>query len=82
MTRVGIELGNLGGLIDGDVVGTCLRLCVLYIVFTHLRLGILEMSLCVYLWVFQEGMYTCKTGNFSNEPLCLYLDCCRKYLHI
>ena len=25
----------------------------------------------VYVFVFVEGIHTCKTGNFSNEPLFL-----------
>ena len=36
-------------------------------VCTHVRLVILEMSLCFYVCVVVEGMYTCKTGNFYKR---------------
>ena len=39
-----------------------LRVC------THVRLGILVTSGCVHVCTVVEGMYTCKTGNFGNEP--------------
>ena len=42
----------------------------------------METGLCVYVSVVLEGMYTCKTGNFGNEPLCLCLCCCIGYVHI
>ena len=29
------------------------------------------MSLFVCVCVVVEGMYTCKTGDFGNDPLCL-----------
>ena len=54
----------------------------LYRVFTNLRLGILETSLFVYVCVVVEGMYTCETGHFVIYPLCLYLCCCRGYVHM
>ena len=40
------------------------------------------MSLCVYVYVVVEGMYTYKTGNFGNETFCVCLFCCRGYVHI
>ena len=40
----------------------------------------METSLCVKVCVIVEGMYTCNNGNFDNEPLCLYLCCCRGYV--
>ena len=40
------------------------------------------MSLCVYVCVIIEGIYTCKTGNFGNEPFCLCLCCCRGHVHM
>ena len=35
-------------------------------VYTYVRLGILEMRLCVYVYifVFVQGIYKCKTENF------------------
>ena len=42
-------------------------------VFTHVRLGILETGLYVYVCVVVEGMYTCNTGHSSNKGLCLCL---------
>ena len=39
----------------------------LYSVCTHVIIGILEMSLCFYVCVVVEGMYTCKTGNFCKR---------------
>ena len=41
----------------------------LYRIWTYVRLVILAMSLSVYVCDFVEGMYSCKTGNFENEPL-------------
>ena len=38
----------------------------------HLILG-----LSVYVCVFVEGINKYETGNFGNEPLCLYLCFCR-----
>ena len=35
----------------------------------HVRLGILETSLCVYVICVFEVMYTCKTGNIGINPL-------------
>ena len=36
-----------------------------------------------YACVFVEGMYTCKTGNFGNNPLCLCLcRFCRVCTHV
>ena len=54
----------------------------LYKVCTHVSLGILEKRLLVYVSVVVEGMYTCKTGNFGNNPLCLCLGCCRGYVNM
>ena len=34
-----------------------------YRVCTHVRLGILATSICVYVCVGVESMYTCKIGN-------------------
>ena len=45
----------------------------LYRVCTHVMLGILETGVVL------EGMYTCKTGNFYNEPFCLCFFCCIWY---
>ena len=53
----------------------------LYRICTHVRMGILEKILCVYVCVVVEGMYTCKTVNFGNEPLCLCLCFCRGCVH-
>ena len=39
----------------------------LYRVCTHVRLGSLGMSLCVYVCVVVEGMYTFKTGNLCKR---------------
>ena len=39
---------------------------------THVRLGILETSLCVYVCVVVEGIYNCKNKNFGNNTLCLF----------
>ena len=36
----------------------------------------------VYVFVFVDGMQTCKTEKFGNEPLCLYMCCCRGYSHM
>ena len=44
----------------------CLCLFLFYRVCKNERLEILEMSLCVYVCVVAEGMYTCKTGHFVN----------------
>ena len=52
------------------------RLC------THVRLGVLETILCVYVCVVVEGMYKCKTSHFGNDPLCLFIFCCRGYVHM
>ena len=49
-------------------------------VCTYVRLGVSETIISVYVCVNVEGMYTCKTGHFVNEPLCLCLCCCRGYL--
>ena len=52
---------------------------------THARLGFVETSLCVYVCVFVEGIYTCKSwhfvvvggnytcnnGHFGIDTLCL-----------
>ena len=45
----------------------------LYRVFAHVRLDILATIVCFYVCVDVEDMYTCKTWNFGNEPMCLYL---------
>ena len=52
----------------------------LYRVFVHVRLGILETRLYVYVSVVVASMYTCKTGHFGNKPLCLCLCCSRWYV--
>ena len=54
----------------------------LYRVFTHVRLGNLEMGLCVYVCVVVEGMYTYKTGHFGNNNKCLFLCFCIGYVHM
>ena len=41
----------------------------LYRVCTHVILGILAISLCFYVWVVVEGMYTCETKSFGNKHL-------------
>ena len=41
----------------------------LYIVCTHLKQIILSTRLFVYVCDVVEGMYTCKTEHFGNEPL-------------
>ena len=48
----------------------------------HVRLGILSASICVYVCAVVEGMYTYKTGNVGNGPLCLCMCFCRGYVHI
>ena len=57
-----------------------------YRVCAHVRLEMLETRFCVYVCVVVEGMYTCKTGSFGKETLCLCLClclcCCRRYVHI
>ena len=40
------------------------------------------MSVCVYVVVVVEGMYTCKTGYFVKNPLCLCFCCCIGYVHM
>ena len=40
---------------------------------SYVRLGILLMSLCVYVWVVAKSMYTCETGKFVEKPLCFWL---------
>ena len=58
-------------------------------VCTHVRLGILATSLCVYVCVVVEGIYTCiegmyrcDAGNFGNKTLCLCLCWCKGYVHM
>ena len=53
-------------------------------VCTHLKLGNLALSRCVYVCVVVECMYTCKTGISCNKPLCLCLCfcCCKGYVHM
>ena len=51
-------------------------------VFTHIRLRILATSLSVYICGFVQGMYTCKTGNLGNEPLCFCLCLFRNYMSV
>ena len=59
-------------------MGNCFHVFVLmYRVCTHVRLGILAMRFCVDFCDVVEGMYTCKTGNFGNDPLLLFLCCFR-----
>ena len=41
---------------------------------------ILATRLCVYVCVVVGVMYTCKTGNFDKETLCLCLGFCRGYV--
>ena len=53
-----------------------------YRVYTHVILGILETSLCVYIFVVVEGMYKQKNRKFGNENLCLCLCCCRGYVNM
>ena len=43
----------------------------LYRVRKHERLGMFTTSLCVYDSGVVEGMQTCNTGHFVNDPLCL-----------
>ena len=43
---------------------------------------ILDMSLCVYVCVVVEGIYNSEIGYFGNEPFCIYIYCCRGYLHM
>ena len=47
-------------------------------VCTHLRLGIFATSFCVYVFIIEKGMKTCKAGHFGNNHLCLCLCCSRK----
>ena len=54
----------------------------LYRVCTHVRPGILEAIICVYICVVVEGMYTCKRGHSVNGPLCLGFGYCRGYAHM
>ena len=54
----------------------------LHRVCKHIRLGILETSLCVYVCVIVEGMCTCRTDHFGNETLGLYLFFCIGYTHM
>ena len=51
-------------------------------VCTHVRLDILAMSLCLYVCVVVEGMYTFKTRNFYKVTFCLCLCCCRGYVNM
>ena len=60
----------------------CIYVYVLLRVCTHVRLLISETCHCVYFCAVVEGMYTCNTGNFGNEPLCLCLGSCRWYVQI
>ena len=53
-----------------------------YRVCTHLRLGVLESSLCVCVCVGVEGTYTCKTGNCGNMTFCLCFCCFIGRVHI
>ena len=50
------------------------RLC------THVKLGIFETILCIYVCDVIEGMYTCNTLHHVNIHLCLCLCCCRGYV--
>ena len=43
----------------------------LYRLCTNVRLGSLTTRLHVYVCVGVDGMYTCKTGRFGNNHLCL-----------
>ena len=52
-----------------------LRIC------TFVRLGLFSKSLCFYLCVVIESLYTFEDGHFGNKPLCLYLCCCGEYVH-
>ena len=40
------------------------------------------MDLCVNVSIFVYGMYTLNTGHFDNDPLCLFLCCCRGCVHM
>ena len=51
-------------------------------VFTILRMGNLPTRIVVYACVVVKGIYTCKTGKFDNELLCLCLCFCRGYVHM
>ena len=50
-------------------------------VCTYVILGILAMSLCVYVCIVVEDMYTCTAGNFGIKCLCLCLCCCIWCVH-
>ena len=52
----------------------------LQMVCTHIRLVVLAKSTYIYVCVFVEGMYTCKTWNFGKECLCLCFCCCKGYI--
>ena len=54
----------------------------LYRLCTHVRMVILATSLCVYVCVVVEGMYTCNTGHFGNETLYLFFCYSRGYVHM
>ena len=60
----------------------CVYVLLLYRIYAHVLLGILETILCVYVCVCVEGMKTCKTGNYGNKPFCLCLFCYRGYVHM
>ena len=54
----------------------------LFRVFTHVILGILPLSFCVYVCVVVESMYTCNTVNIGNKLLCLCLYFCIEYVYM
>ena len=54
----------------------------LYIVCTHVRLGILETILLVRVCVVVYVMFTRDDKHFGNKTLCLYLCCCRGYVNM
>ena len=53
-----------------------------YRVCTHVRLGIMETRLFVYVFVVVQDIYTCNYGHFGNDPLCLDSRFCKGYVHI
>ena len=54
----------------------------LYSVCTHVRLGILATTICVYVCVLVEDMYTFSTGNYGNCYLCLFECFFKGYAHL
>ena len=50
-----------------------LILVLFYRVCKHVIIVILSKILCSYVCVVVEVIYTCKTGHFDKDPLCLCL---------